>query len=65
MLLAANRSHMARMKKRPQGTPGKQEVKDMQSTNIIAKSFSLVVLGVIAAITLVMAFAPAASIYNG
>lgn len=37
----------------------------MQSTNIIAKGFSLAVLGIMAAAVLVMAFAPSGSIYNG
>lgn len=37
----------------------------MNTTNFFAKGFSLVVLGAMAAIMLVMAFAPAGSIYNG
>lgn len=37
----------------------------MNTTNIFAKGISLVVLGSLAAIMLVMAFAPAGSIYNG
>ncbi len=37
----------------------------MQVTNFLAKSFSLATLGFLAAAMLVMAFAPAGSIYSG
>ncbi|MEM5515737.1 hypothetical protein WNY37_02175 [Henriciella sp. AS95] len=43
----------------------KKDETKMNTGSLIAKSASLVVLGVIAAITLIMAFAPAGSIYNG
>ncbi|WP_370372155.1 hypothetical protein [Henriciella pelagia] len=43
----------------------KKDEKTMNTGSILAKSASLVVLGVIAAVTLIMAFAPAGSIYNG
>lgn len=36
----------------------------MQTSNFVAKGFSLLLLGSIAAITLIMAFAPTGSIYN-
>ncbi len=34
-------------------------------TQLLAKGFSLAVLGFLAAVTMIMAFAPAGSIYNG
>lgn len=37
----------------------------MNTTKTFSKGFSLVVLGALAAIMLIMAFAPASSIYNG
>ncbi len=36
----------------------------IQLTQLLAKGFSLAVLGFLAAVTLIMAFAPAGSIYN-
>ena len=36
----------------------------MQITQLVAKGFSLAVLGFLAAVTLIMAFAPAGSIYS-
>ena len=66
MFLARSPSHMACRQNRPRQRAGTQQEVDgtMQTTNFLAKGFSLLMLGTIAAVTLIMAFAPAGSIYN-
>jgi len=67
MFLAGSPPHIRPAQKiRPRQRAGTQQEVDrmMQTSNFVAKGFSLLLLGSIAAITLIMAFAPAGSIYN-
>ncbi len=51
----------------PDDMPGTQQEKTMHThfTQLIAKGFSLAVLGFIAAVTFYMAISPADSLYSG